>query len=312
MRSTARQRWSVTAVGALSVVLLVGPRLPGPAGRHMAACAVAFVALFGESLPFLLVGAVVAWVLHDRAGPILVAAAQRAPRLAVLVAPFMGAALPLCDCGVAPIARELSDAGAPGRVVTAFAAGAPLTNPIVIVSTAMAFGGSAKMVAGRATVGVATALAVAVFGPAVPRTACAAGESHDHGGTGLRAMASAELLSSGPALALGALAAGVVRGFAPTGAISALAAQPLLAVVAMVALAASLSICSQADAFVAASLPVGTAGRLAFLVAGPVMNLRLAAVYRRSFGGRWVLTYVAAAAAAIVAITTAWMVWGRA
>ena len=292
-------------------VLLVGPRLPKPVGPRLASAAVAFVSLCIESLPFLLAGAAIAWVLRRRGAAPLVRAARRSPALAVVLAPFMGAALPLCDCGVVPLARELRDAGVPGRVVTAFAAGAPLTNPIVIASTALAFGGSATMVVGRVAVGIGVALTTATFGPPAPPVVCVAGDDHDHdGGHGLAAMLGAELARSGPALVVGALVAGVLRAAAPAGAVSALAAQPLLAGLAMMVLAAVLSLCSQADAFVAASLPVPNLARLAFLVTGPVCSLRLGALYRRSFGTRWVLSYARTAVIGIVVLSTAWATWG--
>ena len=281
----------------------------------MAAAAVSFVSLCAESLPFLLAGAAIAWALRRHGAAPLVRAARRSPVLAMLMAPFMGAALPLCDCGVVPLARELRDAGVPGRVVTAFAAGAPLTNPIVIASTALAFGGSGTMIGGRIVVGVAVAVVTALIGPPAPEgAACSLDHDHhdhrDHGSSGLAAMVGAELAGTGPALVLGALVAGALRALAPAGAISALASQPLLAALAMMALAAVLSLCSQADAFVAASLPVGNLGRLAFLVTGPILSLRLGALYRRTFGTRWVLAYARTAALAIVVLSTAWITWG--
>jgi uncharacterized membrane protein YraQ (UPF0718 family) len=317
-RSGGRSRrpdWAVLVSAVGATVLLVGPRLPGPVGPRMAAAAVSFVSLCAESLPFLLAGSAIAWALRRHGAAPLMRAARRSPVLAMLLAPFMGAALPLCDCGVVPLARELRDAGVPGRVVTAFAAGAPLTNPIVIASTALAFGGSGTMVGGRIAVGVAVALVTALIGPPAPdAAACAVDdphEGHDHaGGNGLGAMIGAELAGTGPALVLGALVAGALRALAPTGALSALASQPLLAAVAMMALAAVLSLCSQADAFVAASLPVGNLGRLVFLVTGPVLSLRLGALYRRAFGIRWMLTYARTAALAIIVLSTAWITWG--
>lgn len=301
-------------LGLAALVLLVGPRLPGAAGARMAVVAVSFVSLCAESVPFLLAGAAIGALLQGRAAAALGRAARRSPRTALLIAPLMGAVLPLCDCGVVPLTRQLRDNDVPGRVVTAFAAGAPLTNPIVIVSTALAFGGSVVMVGGRVAVGLAVAIAVALVGPPAPaRRDCADGVDlgHQHGGAGGVARAVVEeLAESGPPLVLGALAAGLLRALVPSGLLGALGAQPLAAAVAMMALAMVLSLCSQADAFVAASLPVGNLGRLAFLATGPVLSLRLAALYRRGFGSRWVLAYARTASVAILALSTAWISWG--
>lgn len=277
----------------------------------MAAAAVSFVSLCVESLPFLLAGATIAWALRRRGAAPLVRAARRSPGLALVMAPLMGAALPLCDCGIMPLSRELRDAGVPGRVVTAFAAGAPLTNPIVIASTALAFGGSPAMVLGRVVVGVAVAVVTALVGPPAPAVGegCATDHEHD-AGNGLAATVGAELAAMGPALVLGALVAGALRALAPAGALAVLASQPLVAAGAMMALAAVLSLCSQADAFVAISLPVGNLGRLAFLVMGPICSLRTGAMYRRSFGTRWVLAYARTAAIATMVLSAAWITWG--
>jgi uncharacterized protein len=311
---SGRPDWTLIGLAGVAAVLLIGPRLPKPVGPRMAAAAVSFVSLCAESLPFLLAGAAIAWLVRRHGAAPLVRAARRSPVLAMVMAPFMGAALPLCDCGVVPLARELRDAGVPGRVVTAFAAGAPLTNPIVIASTALAFGGSGIMVVGRIAVGVAVALVTALIGPPAPdAAACPVDhdhDGHDHSGDGLGAMVGAELAGTGPALVIGALVAGGLRALAPAGALAAVASQPLLAALAMMALAAVLSLCSQADAFVAASLPVGNLGRLAFLVTGPILSLRLGALYRRTFGTRWVLAYARTAALAIVVLSTAWITWG--
>src|SRR5438477_7510987 len=145
---------------AMGMALVVGTRLPGELGVRCTAMAVAFVALVAQALPFLLVGAAIAALLQGRLGARLLASAARRPRLAALLAPLSGAALPLCDCGLVPLARQVQRGVGRGSVVNGFVAGAPLTNPIVIVSTVLAFPRSPGMVFGRLRVGVAVALPV--------------------------------------------------------------------------------------------------------------------------------------------------------
>lgn len=292
---------------AAGLALVVGPRLPAPVGPRTAATALAFVSLWAESLPFLLAGSLVAFLLRGKGTQVVIAAARRSRWLATALAPLMGLVLPLCDCAVVPIARELRDAGVPPRMVTAFSAGAPLSNPIVIASTALAFGGSLTMTLGRLFVGIAVALTVAAFGPAAPPRSAARPHHHDGG---ILAYVSAELAESGPPLVWGALAAGVLRGAIPSLDISILVRQPLLGAIVMMALAMVLSLCSQADAFVAASLPVGTLGQLAFLVVGPTSSIRLAAVYRRAFGMAWVLRFVRTAVIAAFVLCSVWVAVG--
>src|SRR5436190_4573584 len=109
---------------------------------------------------------------------------------------------------------------------------------------------------------------------------------------------------------MGALLAATVKAFVPTSTFTSASSQPLLASLAMMLLAFILSICSQADAFVAASLPVGPMPRLAFLVMGPVLDLRLSVLYRREFGVAWVAGYAAVVVPMVLVARTACAVLG--
>lgn len=291
-------RPSVLLVVGVAAVLLcaVGARLPAPVGPRVAGAQLTFVALFVASLPFLLAGAVLSAVLRGRAGAPLLRAAIGRPRLAAALAPLVGLGLPICDCGLLPLARELRDAGG-RRTVTTFLAGAPLTNPIVIVTTVLAFPQSPLLVVGRVGAGLIVAMFAGFLVPPVPLD----GDIHDHSPAGVCTPAASrnrvlpalatELTQTAPALVVGALLAAVVKAFVPLSTFTAFATHPLLGAAALMSLAFIMSICSQADAFVAASLPVGPLPRLAFLVLGPVLDLRLAVLYRREFGLRWVMSY---------------------
>ena len=310
-------RWShaypIVAAAAGAVALAGAARLPAPTGPKLAAVEVGFVSLFAEALPFLLAGAVISALLRGAFGRRLLRAAAGRPRLAAALAPLTGLALPLCDCGMLPIAREMRDGGA-RRAVNAFIAGAPLTNPLVIISTLVAFPGEPEMAAGRVAAGLMVAMVVGALAaaPALAKHDHHGHDHHDHdhaeharGGAGaLLDAVGSELSRTAPALALGALLAAVIRGFIPPEWLTGLASQPLVAAVAMMALAFIMSICSTADAFVAASLPVGAMPRLAFLVMGPILDLRLAVLYMREFGRRWLGGYaVIAVPMVLVAVT---------
>jgi uncharacterized membrane protein YraQ (UPF0718 family) len=275
--------------GLLTAVL--GARFGAVASPRVAGAELAFVSLFAESLPFLLVGAALSTLLTGRAGARVLTSAARRPRLAAALAPLAGGFLPLCDCGLLPLAREMGRQGA-GRSVGAFLAGAPLTNPIVVISTLLAFPGRPGVAVARVGCGLVMAMAVAALVPA-PALATSCSQPHDHAAQrpGWPSSIAAELSRSGPTLVAGALAAAVLKAALPTSAFVSVSSQPLLGAVALMCLAFVMSICSQADAFVAAALPVGALPRLAFLVLGPAFDLRLAALYRREFGAGWLLRY---------------------
>jgi uncharacterized membrane protein YraQ (UPF0718 family) len=302
-RSVSPQLLAVIGVAAAAGTL----RLLASASPRVVSAELAFVSLFVESLPFLLVGALLSNVLRTRRGQEILTAAARRPRLAGALAPFAGLGLPLCDCGLLPLAREMRGRGL-SRAVNGFLAGAPLTNPIVIVTTLLAFPHSPGMVVARVACGFAIAAVVGAVmaGPAdVTRPEACGNADHDHGDqTGWLSAVGRELTRTGPALAIGAAMAASIKAAVPTSALTSLDHQPLIGAAALMLLAFVMSICSQADAFVAAALPVGALPQLAFLVLGPVLDLRLAVLYRREFGWRWVLSYAAVVVpVALVAVT---------
>jgi uncharacterized membrane protein YraQ (UPF0718 family) len=75
----------------------------------------------------------------------------------------------------------------------------------------------------------------------------------------------------------------------------ALAGQVLLAVVVMAVLAVALALCSEADAFVAASLSMlPLLPRLVFLVVGPAVDVKLVALQAGTFGRAFALRFAPA------------------
>jgi uncharacterized protein len=313
LRKGARVEPAVVALLALAIAARAG----GVASGRVAGAELTFVSLVAESLPFLLVGAVLSALLSRPAATRLLTGAGRHPRAAAVLAPFVGVTLPLCDCGLLPLARRIR-ATVGDRAVGSFLAGAPLTNPVVIVTTLLAFPGQPGMAVARVLCGVAMAMAVAGL-LTTPASACRV--DHDHRSahadeamqrvSPLRAVMD-ELTRSGPVLVMGAAAAAVLKAVIPVTALTTVTSQPLLGALALMALAFVMSLCSQADAFVAAALPVGTLPRLAFLVLGPALDLRLAVLYWHSFGTRWVLRYAAVIVPVALVAATACTVAGLA
>lgn len=326
-----RSPWAVVGraaawigIVAIGAALLVGPRLHGTVGNHLASIATGAIALILEAAPFLLVGAVFAALLSRGPGRRLLRLVAGHPRWARALAPLTGLALPLCDCGVFPIARELQDAGADSAVVAGFVAGAPLTNPIVIVSTLIAFPGAPGVALARVVVGTVTAMVVSAVAapPATRRRDPIVGDDcdlhHRHSPhpaaapTRPRVFADGvigELSRTGPVLVLAAIGASTLRSSLPLARLVGLDRQPLIAAGAMMLLAFVLSLCSQADAFFASALPIGALPRLAFLVTGPMLDLRLAVLYQRAFGWRWILTYGVAVAITVPTLAAVWVTW---
>ena len=93
-------------------------------------------------------------------------------------------------------------------------------------------------------------------------------------------------------LILGALVASFVRLLISQDDIARVSAgQPQLAIIVMMGLAVVLCLCSEADAFVAASFStLRPAAKLAFLTLGPMLDFKLYAMYTRVFRPRLIWT----------------------
>ncbi|ADK85816.1 permease [Desulfarculus baarsii DSM 2075] len=302
------------------------------------------LATFLEAAPFLLLGSIIA-VIFDAyvSDDFLLRRLPRGRLGAALTGLLAGMVLPTCECGVAPIARRMITRGAPPGAALAYMLAAPVINPLVLTSTYVAFRGDWSMVLGRVLMVAAPALLVGLTlggrpvaellrGPnngapglelpmAGHGAACACGCGHDHGhlpgrprpgALTLMARVADEFLEMGKYLILGCLAAAAIKAFAPPQWLSAMGGDPILAVLTMMGLAILLSVCSEADAFVAASF-VGfpPAAMLAFVGVGPMVDLKLLAMYGAIFRGRAFAVLVAAPCLLVFGLALIWgLLWG--
>ncbi len=107
--------------------------------------------------------------------------------------------------------------------------------------------------------------------------------------------ARADLVDAGGFLVLGALVSAVLGVLVPPSWFSVLSDDVVLGVVVMAVLAVVLSLCSEADAFVVASLaPVPLLPKLVFLVVGPAVDLKLFALQAGTFGRAFAVRFAPA------------------
>ena len=270
-----------------------------------------FVSVMVQALPFLVLGTVLSAAItafvptrfFERALP-------RQAVAAVPVAGLAGAVLPACECGSVPIAGALMRRGVAPAAAFAFLLASPAINPVVLVSTAVAFPGQPKMVLARF---VASLLTASVMGwlwlrlgrPGWLRPVRVADSHTERGWAAFWTSCRHDVVQAGGFLVIGAFAAATLSVTVPPRWLETVAANPVLSVLALAVLAVLLSICSEADAFVAASLSqFSLTARLAFLVVGPMVDLKLFAMQAGSFGSRFAVrfaptTFVAAIGVAV-------------
>src|SRR5262249_14748720 len=169
----------------------------------------------------------------------------------------------------------------------------PAVNPVVLTATAVAFPKNPEMVLARAVASLVTAWAMGWLWLALGRREWIKlpDRSHIDGLTKWAAFWASvrhDVMHAGGFLVIGAAAAAVINVVVPARWLAALADTPVLAVLGLAVLAVVLSICSEADAFVAASLSqFSLTSRLVFLTVGPMIDLKLFAMQAGTFGRRF-------------------------
>jgi uncharacterized membrane protein YraQ (UPF0718 family) len=257
-----------------------------------------FVSICIQALPFLVLGVVISGAIAAYVSPdFLQRIVPRRTALAVPSAGLAGLALPGCECGSVPIAGRLVAAGTPPAAALTFLLAAPAINPVVLVSTAVAFPNDRELVLARFVASFLAAVAVGTWWSRRSGSSLidSVKEPHDHS-TGrwdrFVDTASRDLVHAGGYLVVGALAAATLQLVVPRSVLNTVADNELLSILMFAALAVVLSICSEADAFVAAGLPqFSLTSRLVFLVVGPVIDLKLVAMHAGIFGRRFAMVF---------------------
>ncbi len=318
----AASRRTIVAVSAGLLVAAVGLRALDAAGvASLRNFLIIFASLLVEALPFILLGAAVSALIEVFVPASVFAKLARLPRgLQQPVAGLGGFAFPVCECGSVPVARRLVAKGmAPAAAIT-FMLAAPILNPVVLAATAIAYRGRDilwPMVLGRAGLGLMVAIVAgwvvgAGRGKDILRGGAPRGGLHDHGDVPQARWSEyfGHLASDFTLLAryliIGAAIAAALQTFVPQQVLGSVAETPILSIAALMILASLLSLCSESDAFVAASfVQFGPSAQLAFLVAGPMIDAKLAVLYGGTFRRGFVLTITAA----VFALTLAGALW---
>jgi uncharacterized membrane protein YraQ (UPF0718 family) len=277
--------------------------------------ATVFVAICVQAMPFLVFGVLVsAAITAFVPATFFTRWMPRRPAVAVPVAGLSGAVLPGCECASVPVAGSLMARGVTPAAALAFLLASPAINPIVLVSTAVAFPNRPGMVVAR----FATSLVVAVVMGwlwlrlgredllRLPRRQSAVGERP---WTTFRESAQHDFLHAGGFLVVGALVAASLNVLVPSDVLDAVADRPWLAVAALAILAVVVAICSEADAFVAASFTgFPPAAQLAFMAVGPVVDVKLVSLQVGTFGRAFTTRF--APATFVVAVATSVLIAG--
>ena len=276
-----------------------------------------FQGLLLEAIPFLLLGVTIAglarWLVPQAAW---VHRLPKNPLLAPITGALMGFALPACECGNVPVARRLLASGAPMGTAFGFLFAAPVLNPIVLASTWAAFPDQPWLLIARPLGAFVIAVLLSLLLVQLPETQLLEhallserrmsqplsrigllersggligdpiGEIAPAEPTRLRAaevldQSSREFLDLLALLVLGCLIAALVQTWLPRSWLLAVGGAPTGSILALMLLAVVVSVCSSVDAFLALGFAaqVTPGALLAFLLLGPVVDLKLAGLF---------------------------------
>ena len=322
----------------MGMVLKLG--MAGPAVAQLQTVWAVFQGLLLEAIPFLLIGVTIATAARawDPRGRWL----QRLPRhpvLGPLSGAALGFALPACECGNVPVARRLLAQGAPMGSALGFLFAAPVLNPIVLLSTWAAFPDRPWLLLLRPLGSVLIALALTALLQQLSESALLAPDLLEERRMG-QPLSSASLLERrsgligapqaaappppaarpslavlldhglreflelGSLLLLGCAIAATVQTLIPRDLFLTVGQAPTLSIISLMLLAVVVSVCSSVDAFLAlgfASL-VTPGALLAFLLLGPVIDLKSLSLFARIFRRRGILLMLGGVVLAVLLI----------
>ncbi|MEU4774782.1 permease [Micromonospora sp. NPDC023644] len=313
-RRPERRIGSVEVLAGLLILLIVfrEPLARALSAPRLQTWTTVFVSVMVQAVPFLVFGVLLSAVIAVFVPRSFWARAlPRHPALAVPVASAAGVVLPGCECGAVPIAGSLIRRGVTPAAALAFLLAAPAINPIVLTATAVAFPEDPAMVLGRAVASLVVAMVMGWLwlrlGRAdwirLPRRPELDDSSR---GRAFWGAVRHDVTHAGGFLVIGAAAAATINVVVPERWLQTLADEPVLSVLALAGLAVLLSLCSEADAFVAASLSqFSLTSRLVFLVVGPMVDLKLISMQAGVFGRRFALRFAPTTFAVAVAVAAA-------
>jgi uncharacterized membrane protein YraQ (UPF0718 family) len=288
-----------------------------------------FTGIIYEALPFVVLGVVLAGILEEFVPQqALVKVIPRNPVLAVMLGAVLGLVFPMCECGIVVVMRRLLRKGLPLGVCVSYMLAGPIINVVVIVGTYAAFatpdrtmsifGGPANVVLLRMGLGFIVAVTTGLIVGRLQRQVGNAKllaplvmkglddtmqKIDDDSGprnwsqrlNNISTTALNDFVDIMAFLIMGAFLATAGRyALKQADLENVIQTQPAVAILAMMGIAVLFCLCSEADAFVAYNFPVywPPASKLAFLVLGPMLDLKLYLMYTRVFRPKLIFTII--------------------
>ena len=276
-----------------------------------------FISMILEALPFILIGSIVSSVIQMYISEDLLKRILPKNRIiSMILAAFLGFFIPICECAIVPIARSLIKKGVPIAVSIVFMLTVPILNPVVIASTFYAFN-DVNIILIRVFGGMITAIIIGLIIELITKkndqvvkignkyeSMCDCGcESIDYfyNKSKLRLClehANNEFLNILRYYIFGSFLSSLFIVIVKDEFVENYSKGVVLPIIIMMLLAFLLSLCSEADAFIAKGFLdyFGIPAISAFLILGPMLDLKNAIIissyFKKSFALKLIVVIV--------------------
>jgi len=283
-----------------------------PRSEQFVTFSIIFSSIVLEAFPFMLFGTLLGGFIEIfLSREHLINILPKRKHDAIILAALLGIIFPVCECAIVPVVRKFLNKGMPLGSAVAFLLAGPIVNPLVFASTYVAYSFSFETAVLRVIAGFFIAVTVGItidsclsktqaLTETTPVHTC--GLCHDNGDMTKLSLrkkvfaafqhGAADFYDIGRFLIMGAFIAAALQTLVPRQAFTSVMAGPVTAILSMMVLAVILNLCSEADAFIASSFqPVGVplSAQLAFMVLGPMLDIKLIMMYLSVFTRKMII-----------------------
>ena len=272
-----------------------------------------FMSIFLESLPFLLLGALISAIIETFvSNDTMVKIIPKNKILGSIVGVFLGFFLPACDCAVIPVSKRLIKKKVPINVAVSFMLASPIINPVVLLSTYYAFyKTNPEIFWYRLLFGIIIALLIGIIigiifgnkeviksGIEEDDHCCSCDEHHHHKKdnklVSIFKHTAIDMFEVVKYLMFGAMLASLVQVLLPRNVLVMFNDNPAVSVIALMLFAYLISLCSTSDSFVGKSLlsSFPKSAIIGYLLLGPMIDIKNTIVLLGNYNSKFVATLI--------------------
>ncbi|MFY4775024.1 permease [Metabacillus sp. RGM 3146] len=225
-----------------------------------------FISIVLEAIPFILIGVIFSSIIQIYVSERMIQRFMpRRAYMAMIPAACLGIIFPICECAIIPVVSRLIKKGMPPAAGIVFMLSGPIINPVVYASTYFAFQNKPQLANERMLLAFIASIVISgvLFrffykqDPIKKEGQAAIHHEHHHSETNkwkeLVYHVSDEFFDTGKYLIIGSILAALFQTVLNRNILTDIGANDFLGPAVMIGLGYILSVCSQADAFVASS-----------------------------------------------------------